>query len=160
MPFPLVNRFNQVPEVEKPASIKQKQRKSWNMLFDKKLKLVDSSDFALSLILKVTLDDDFNFKGFFTCDRLGECLGRLTNEDRCYISGAMDFMVQTANSAIDGLYVGKLADEGYNEYKDQLPQESPLKTNEDRRNAICGRVNTTFGDSLLSIFEKNPPSKK
>ena len=109
---------------------------------------------------QMTLDDDFNFKGFFTCDRLGECLGRLTNEDRCYISGAMDFMVQTANSAIDGLYVGKLADEGYNEYKDQLPQESPLKTNEDRRNAICGRVNTTFGDSLLSIFEKNPPSKK
>lgn len=127
--FLLENHFNKVEKCDKNC-FKDFRGKSWNITCDK----------LQDVILTLELNEDMMFYGMFFTNR-----GDFQYNDD--LNGIMDFMLQTANSAIDGMFVGELA-------KKNTP-DSCIPSSIIMKDLESGDVNDR---SLLSIYKANHPS--
>ena len=153
--FQLNNKFNSAKADDMSESIKAKKGKSWCVTFNKKIKRVFSKDCDLSLKLNIKLKNDFTFEGCFEGKNL-------RTKDKNYIAGVMDFMVQTANSAIDGMLVGMYADKGFVKKREEEKSVDVVSNAEAKHKYIVGenfKYGVTDDMSLLSIYKANHTSQ-
>ena len=171
--FSLDNRFNLIPENEKAQSIKDKMGKCWEVNYDKILKLNKNENVELNIHLLLMLDDHYNFIGSF--DRFKVMVkGDVDDKNEAkynsffdtyhnYLVGIMDFMVQTANSAIDGTYVvGEMSEKGFSSFMTSLSEGDSLSSNVQKPNLFITRgvaPGDTNDMSLLSVYKANHPSQ-
>jgi hypothetical protein len=150
--FEMNNLFNKIEN----SKLKNKFKGEWSVKFAKK---------QLNLELKVKYDETQNkFFGFF--EQLGFATlydNREKNEK--YLIGVMDFMVQTANCAIDGMLVENEAKEGFEQYK-KNDSKSPYLG--ETSGPVVGNYSPSMfiyqdlleKDSLLSIVKASKNTKK
>lgn len=154
--FPMNNNFNLVETADIIPKIGEKIGESWCETFEKNIKLDNGKVFNLFLKLDVKLNEQCKFEGSFNCKNLDTVT--LNNDNKCYIAGVMDFMVQTANSAIDGMLVGSLSKDGFEKYKtDESNDNQDLFTTENPTAYVMKSLNQgrVTDRSLFSIYKLN-----